>query len=358
LLEVKTSDGLIGLGEPSPYVQHVKEMQSLCGELASAVVGYSVDEAWELTAQDQVLAGCSTRHALIAGLSHALFDISGKMQGKPCWHLLQPPGREADKGQADREVLVYASGGMLYEDQPLELLVEEALAIKERGYTAWKFRPPVPRGLNHYQRAQSPPAIDGRELLEISRKIRSAVGNGFELMVDFGCRIESVDTAASICDGLDELDFLFVEEPIRRDPEMYTRLTNLTRMKVAAGETFCGYQQVEDWVGARRVDIVQPDMNWIGFNDGMKIIAAASELNLTCVPHNWANAVSNAANFHFSAALGKHCPYVEYSVAFNPLRNELVTEPFVPTQGKVRLGATPGLGVDLDHEAVKRFKIT
>lgn len=352
IVKLFTGDGIIGLGEPSPYMDNLSLVDLFEKELIEIYRGKPLNEAWNTLGRSD-RDGSVIKSAALAGLSQALLDAIGKEQDKPCWRLMASPDLETETS-----VKVYASGGMLSDGQPLELLLDEVLMFQEKGFNAWKFRPPIPAHLNHAERTKHPPAVDLEAMLSISRKIRNAVGDDFDLMLDLGCRIPFIKEAKYLCDGLAELNFFMVEEPLPREAGEYVALRNQTEVRISGGETLDSATQIQQWMRLGSLDIVQPDANFLGLYDGMIVGQEALEKNYTVVPHNWANAIANAANVHFATALGKKvAPLMEYSQVFNPLRESFVEDPLIPIEGTINVGHKPGLGLSLNEDVVDAYRI-
>ena len=350
IVVITTASGLTGVGEASSNggdpLEVVQEFEK---RLAERLSGMPTAQAWELAARANRLSGAG--QAAMAAVSQAALDIMGKEAGLACWRLLGD--REAEPGGG---IMAYASGGMLYDDQPPELLLEEAAKIQALGFSAWKFRPPIEKGASHQQRTISPPRFDHRQLVRISRAIRDAVGNPFRLMVDLGCRVDSLDDASWICDALAELDFYMVEEPLPREPANYAALRKHTSLAVAGGESLSSVAQFEPWIEGS-LDIVQPDANLAGMAATRQVALAAQERNLRYIPHNWANGIAHAANVHLAAASSANCPMIETSTVYNPLREALVNELLLPDKGVIQVPNTPGLGVTLNPDAVDHYRM-
>jgi L-alanine-DL-glutamate epimerase-like enolase superfamily enzyme len=84
----------------------------------------------------------------------------------------------------------------------------------------------------------------------------------------------------------------------------------------------------------------------------------AAARNLTVVPHLWKTGLSIAAAVHIAAAT-PHCAFIEYlpeDLCGSRLRKELVKGAPVMTGGKIPVPNTPGLGVELDRDALEQFK--
>ena len=353
LLRVFTDEGIIGIGEPSPYGGRLPELQRAIEERVKPdFLGKNPSEVAKLTRQrdypEPLGLGNAAHNSAIAGMSQALWDIIGKAKNMPVYRLLNP-GVEVK-----HRVRAYASGGMWYEWEDPQRLVEEALRCQAEGYTAWKLRPETPKPASHFERNQNPPPIDVHKFISIAEKLRDSVGDSMDLMVDAGCRFRDVEEARMVGAALHDLDFLLLEEPLPRKIEDYVRLRQLVSIPIAGGECFVSRKQAEKWICAGALNVLQPDGNLAGLHEVMAIAAIGQEHELPLVIHNWANDVSIAANVHLAAAL-PNCHLVEYNVTYNPLRTELVDDPFVPEDGFFYLSDKPGLGIELDEQALERF---
>jgi D-galactarolactone cycloisomerase len=112
--------------------------------------------------------------------------------------------------------------------------------------------------------------------------------------------------------------------------------------------------------------VVQPDLTLCGGLGQAKAIAMLCQLhNLRFSPHVWGSAVGLAAALHFVAALPRYphtdnVPFptlVEYDIGDNPLRDELLTKPLRPLNGRIAVPEGPGLGIELNPEVVEYYRV-
>jgi L-alanine-DL-glutamate epimerase-like enolase superfamily enzyme len=85
----------------------------------------------------------------------------------------------------------------------------------------------------------------------------------------------------------------------------------------------------------------------------------AEERNRLIVPHCWKSAVGIAASAHLAAATTV-CPYIEFlplELSESPLRRELVLDELAVIDGTIRLPGKPGLGIELNRDALARFSV-
>lgn len=354
LIKVKTDSGLFGWGEPSPYGSPIEAMiKTLMDEMRPYLLGKNPHDVSTITQQDETKAkhiyGQAAWSSALAGVSQALWDIIGKEKNLPLYKILNR------KEEVSNKILTYASGGMIYESSSVDLLLEEALEAKDKGFTNWKFRPPSPvSNLSHFERNKNPPAINTEQLIDVSKKLRQKLGDGFGLMIDVGCRISDNETAIMFGKVLDELNFRFFEEPVKRNIEDYHKVTNQLSTPIGIGECFFSAHEFKKWVKADALNTLQPDANFAGITEILKIADLAKEYKKEMILHNWTNAVSMAANAHLAAALPE-CSMLEYSITFNPMRSELITHPFEVKSGYLSLLDAPGLGIEIDQKDLERF---
>src|ERR1043166_6294851 len=108
------------------------------------------------------------------------------------------------------------------------------------------------------------------------------------------------------------------------------------------------------------VDVAQPDVGRVGgLTEARRVCAMAAERKRKIVPHAWKTGISIAAAAHLSAVT-PHCPYIEFQPAAlceSLLRKELVREELEFRDGTIPLPTRPGLGIEVDPDALRRFKV-
>ena len=151
----------------------------------------------------------------------------------------------------------------------------------------------------------------------------------------------------------------------RRSPpdnlDAYARLADAVDTRIAAGDWgFATRFEFEDLMTRGHVDVVQPSsVRSGGISEILKIAEAAYRRGLLCIPHAWSHMVGVAAEVHM-AAVTPNMPYFEYPIAFpdSPIVSELLDPPLVPdADGTIEVPRRPGLGVRLNEETVKRFRV-
>lgn len=349
ILLLHTECGLIGVGEPSPYGGNLDNTINAVKTISRDLLGKKLYDAWMykpgIMPAFSAGYGDMANQAVVAAISHCCIDVLGKKLNLPAYKLFN--------SESSGVVPAYASGGMIYNGQSLDLYLNEAIDCKCLGFKAWKFRPSTPKGADHFQRNKTPPPLNMDELKWVVSSVSDACGKDFKILLDLGCRCEDLAQAKELCAFLENYNVGFVEEPLPRTKKMYTELVNESNVKIAGGETFFTSKQFDDWGRDNAIDVLQPDLNLVGFREGVKILSLAHKYNKKIVFHNWANGISNIANISLSACDLDVCEYVESSIVYNPYRVDLINDPILPLNGKYILSNKPGLGVKLNNANVK-----
>ena len=281
----------------------------------------------------------------IGVLDVAYHDIRGKEVGAPVYDLL------AD-GDVDPEPLdLYASAGMYMEP---EGYAEQARAIRDRGFTAYKYRP------------AGPPETDE----EVVRRIRETVGDDMGVMVDahtwwkLGEKSYSFETVVDVVESMAEYDPYWVEEPVEpADYDAYDRLCDRVDVPVAGGES------EESPEGLLRlaetgVRYLQGDVrHHAGFTGCWRAVeACAGRDDVTFVPHNFGTQLGLVANAHLVAAQPE-TPLLEYPVFGDdtaglypfPLAEDVVADELSIRDGTFEVPDGPGLGIEIDESVVDEY---
>lgn len=350
-LRVHTDDGFIGVGEPSPYGAPLKDMVKILDDfLIPKWIGCNPLDITRLSYQESKKVGYGNvgQNALVAGFSQALWDIYGKIEGKPVYKLINP--------NSNGIIRAYASSGMWYENTSLEEVVDEALSYFKEGFNHYKLRPETPLNAgNHLERNLKPPQVDLKRFINLLQKISFSTKGQLKIMVDVGCRLD-FDQALYLGKAMEELDCFFLEEPIVRDYYELSRLKKKLKIDIAGGENLVSHLQFAPWIDNNAFDYLQPDSNLAGINEIIKIDKLAETNQLKLILHNWTNDINNAANVHLGAAL-KTCQMVETNLTYNPLKGNLLKDNGVSLKkGEFKIKDKPGLGVELDESVLYKYK--
>ena len=342
LVEIFTGKGIVGIGEPSPYGGPDVVKDFIDKNITPGLIGKNPFDVEHLT--KTWMGGPRGSEKAWAGVDCALWDVIGKAKGLPVWKLL------ATDNKPQPHIRMYASGGVEYKwyDKP-EALIEEAVRHKEEGYTAFKFRVGT-----DWQAA----GMTIQKYIPYIRKMREAVGPAMDLMQESNMRL-TLDQCLELCPVLEELKFLWFEEPVQTRAqgalENHLKIrAALKTVKVSGGEGRITCQEFKEWIDRGAYDIVQPDMNNTGLTEGWHIARMAQLKGKICCPHNWHGGLTTMANAALVAAIPNHL-VLELNQTFNPFKEEVFKEPLVVKKGYMDLPDKPGFGVEVIPDIDKKF---
>jgi L-alanine-DL-glutamate epimerase-like enolase superfamily enzyme len=342
LLRLHTDEGLVGIGEAdtSPYLARTMiEMPSshaVARGLEEVLVGEDpshIDRLWDLLFQATYHYGRGgVALHVISAIDMALWDLAGKVAGKPVHELL---------GTATVEpVPVYASEVMPETPDEVRGIAERAVAA---GYRALKL-------------GWGPLGKELRRDEELVRAAREVLGLERELMLDGGMGY-TVESALELLDRLEDVRLYWLEEPFAADDyDSYRRLADATETRIAAGEADSGLKPFRALVDAH-VNVLQPDLARCGsFTVGRGIAALQRESEVDVVPHCFSTGVLVTASLQFVAALPRPT-WSEYSVAESPFVNGVLAQPYTMEDGMLRVPTGPGLGIELDEDMIEAMTV-
>lgn len=345
IVEIETADGVVGWGEcygPSQVARAYIESQ-----YGPRIIGrdaFDVEVIWEdLYNRIKDYGSKGMAISALSGIDIALWDIIGKVCGKPIHKLIG--------GAYRTEVQSYATGLYFIDmDRLIEEAVEEAQEYVAQGFTAIKMK----IGLGS-------PKLD----IERVRAVREAIGGDVRLMVDAN-HCFTVPAAIKLGRELEKLDVEWFEEPISpEDLDGYVEVTRALDMAVAGGENEFTRWGFRDIVTRKAMDIVQPDVCAAGgISECRKIATLAAAHGVECVPHAWGSAIGLAATLHFLAALPDQPPsfrpmppLLEFEQCENPFRDLLTVDPIVQVRGVVQIPTAPGLGIEVKRDVLDRYRV-
>ena len=343
IVEVETDTGLIGHGlssiGPVSTIAHAVE-----ADAGPAILGldpWNHEQVWEKlywTLAPRGQTGIAS-HAM-AAIDVALWDIKGKIADLPVWKLL---------GGARERVPVYATFGFGFYDR--DELVEAACNWKSAGFHALK----MTVGNSALQRRDEPRPLDQviREDVVRVSAVREAVGDDTEIYIDANCSLDFYH-ALELCHRLEPLRLNFFEEPItQNDVRQMADLRRKTTIPLACGQNEGLAFRFRDLMINQAVDVVQPNVVISGgFTQCVKIAAMASAFN---VPIDNGGAWPYH-NQHLHGGLSNG-GLVEYHYSSVQCCKKLFQGLKDPKDGWLQLPDTPGLGFDLNREALNSFRI-
>lgn len=332
LVQVETDEGTTGLGSCSGNGELIEVV--VAKVLKPLVVGMDatdIDEVWErgyIRGGHKEFGTRGIGVVALSGIDMALWDILGKVRGVPVYELLG--------GKCRDKVPVYATA--LYPEEPAAV-AKKARAFAEQGFHGVKIKV----------------GFDLRQDIEIVQAVRRELGKEFSVMTDanqgytLGAGLEAAEAFA-------ESGVFWLEEPLFvEDIEGHAMLRERGKVPIAVGENLHTHYAFENFVVRGAVDFVQPDVARAGgISEIRKIAALAANHKVAVSFHTWGDGVALAASLHLAAAL-EVSTVMELDYTYNPLRSELLYEPPEFRNGFMAAPDKPGLGVELNAEALGKF---
>jgi len=328
LVQIHTDSGIVGIGEaPGPTLPTIRTI--IDEELQQFLVGQDpLRVEWLVHRMEEFSRNWSRIAAYgISGIEIALLDLKGKALGVPVAELLGGFTR-------DRVAVV----GYLFIDEP-EANAAKAGAFVDAGYTELKLK--VGRSF-----------VQDHDTLAA---IRDRVGPDVKIRIDANM-MWSVPAAIKWIRGLEQFDLQYVEQPVLDfDVEGLAQVRRSVPVPIAADEACTDVRSALALIKADACDVlvVYPSEAG-GLTKARQIAALADAAGKWCTIGSWAElGVATAGNLHVVAS-SSNFPFA--SDTHYPLQeSDVLVEPLGMTDGLVEVPRAPGLGVQLDPEAVERL---
>jgi L-alanine-DL-glutamate epimerase-like enolase superfamily enzyme len=329
-VRVETDGGVVGWGEAFGNASSPVTYAAIRDIVAPLAAGAEVNEIAPCIAgmlrRCQSMARNGPVQFAISGLEIALWDIAGKIARAPVWKLLGGSGTK-------RRVPAYAS---LFRLEDENYVRRVAGAAAERGFAAVKLH---------------------EHTVEAVAAARAAIGPDVRLMVDTNCFWEDPADVVDFCRNVEAHDVWWVEEPIypadRYDLMAMTRAR--TRVNIAAGENLGNVNDVHWLLAAKGVDILQPSVAKIGgIGETIKAMDLAQAAGIEAIPHSPFVGPALAATIHIIASRTEE---LVCENRFCDLDANILGAALVAKDGAFDLSDAPGLGLEVDDEALARYRV-
>lgn len=290
---------------------------------------FRLDYSYAPTVQSTVTAAVET----------ACWDIVGKALGQPVWRLLG--------GKCRDRIPAYANGWYTVERDP-KLFAERAREVVRRGYRALKFDPFGAGGLEL-------PRKEKVLAIELVEAVRDAVGPDVEIFIEAHGRF-SPATSIAVARELERFEPAWYEEPVPpEDIEALLTVKNRIGIPVATGERCHTRYEFRQLIERRAADILQPDVTHDGgMLETKKVAAMAETCYIVMAPHNSSGPGCVAASVHLAACLTNFKIQETFDDFSAPWLKEVVRGVPEVKDGFYELPTKPGLGIELDEEAIRR----
>ncbi len=338
---VTTDEGITGYGEGLGPVQPIR---AYLGLLKSFFVGkslYDFDIAAAYCRDRLYHFGFGHNTSVLSGVNVAVYDAIGKTLGVSVHDLIG--GKRSDR------IACYATTGYVTRGAKNTLEMQLSKVDRKR-FDGVKIK--IGKG----------PQSD---LVRV-RIARQILGDDCRLMVDVNGNY-TVDIMLQSLKLIEPYNVQWVEEPLPHgDIRGHAELRARSPIPIATGEGLSSLEEFSTLIEARGVDVVQPAIGRCGgLVEARKIATLAQLHNLRVAPAVWGGAFGLAAGIHFlvSTPTSPHTENVpfpvllEYDIAINPLRDDIVKESLWPEEGGVVVPTGPGLGLSLDMDKVEKYRI-
>jgi L-alanine-DL-glutamate epimerase-like enolase superfamily enzyme len=371
LVQVLADSGAVGLGEAFPAVRGTGRgmcelvrwaLPVLQGE-DPANIDRLVQRLYRTYTNRGAAHTASTLRATIAGVEIALWDLAGKALNAPVYKLLGGKFRDRIRLYADCHAGVTNTRVEVFEQAEEQgaytpaAYGRRAREMTAQGFAMVKFdlqrldsTMPDP-----FNRTLSPSEI--RTAVEQLTAVREAVGPDVEIALDVMSAID-IPSAIRLSRALADLNLLWMEEPV--PPENLHSLAQVAAQSpipICTGENLYTLFQFEELFRLNAAHIVEPDFQKTGLLEGKRIADLAASHYIPVAPHCVATPVGTMASVHLCAALSNFLA-LEFHESDIPWWPSLAKGGAHRIEnGELRVPETPGLGVDLDYDAVREHLV-
>ena len=343
-VKVETDAGIHGWGEAYSQYDRDRAVMAQLESLGPYLTGRSPFDIKHFTqfAFDDYAArrGSVELFCAISGIEQALWDIVGKATKQPVYNLLG--GRYRDK------IRVYANGWSYGMKEPADY-ARAAESVVRQGFSAIKFDP-LPSPWRSYI-----PQEHERRAIRVVKAVRDAVGPDVDLLIEQHRRLAPMH-AIRLDKQLAEFNLYWMEESCQAEfPDELARIRREIGVPMVIGEATYTKTGFRPLLEKRAADILNPDVACVGGILELKEIAAMAEPFLVAVsPHNYnSTLVALASTVHASATMPNFI-ITEYFLPFVEFCDTISPNQLKPKNGYIDLPTAPGLGIDVDEEALKK----
>ena len=340
-VKISTDEGITGWGEA--LGDKGETIAAAIKELSRCLVGQDptrIEHHWQVMYRGAFWRGGPILNAAISGVEIALWDILGKSLNAPVWQLLG--------GKCRERIRVYAnigSGEESEDERQLKYGYSKGWIemIEKKKITAIKFGP---------LEAMRP--VEGwgkmKKAVERVKKMREKIGDDVDMLVECHGRL-SPAMAIVFCEEIAPFHPFFVEEAcLPENIDGMTQITDKVKVPIATGERLFTKFAFSQLLEKTKVAVIQPDLSICGgIMEGKKIAAMAESYYVAVAPHNAYGPILTAASLQLDTCIPNFIIQEYCSLGEGTLK-----EPFQIKDGYIDIPEKPGLGIELDEEAIKK----
>jgi D-galactarolactone cycloisomerase len=344
IVRVAAEDGTVGYGECwGPIAGNQQVVEKIIAPLVVGQDPLATGRLWqEVLFKLRWSYHSFAPYSALSGIDIALWDLKGKLMGRPVYELLG--------GAFRTQVPAYATGHYFRRvdrlEEQIDVVRKEAVENLGKGFRRLKLK--IGLGLLGWG-----PEAD----IALMQAMREEVGDEIPIMVDANCAYQ-IPAAMKVGRAAEELDIGWFEEPLPpTDIDGYCQLSRDLDVPIAGGESWALLSEFADIFRRRAVTVAQPDVCSAGGITEVKRIAdLANALNISCYPHVWGTPIAIAASLHVLATLPGEV-LLEFDQSANPIRERLLSRVVaVNAQGSVEVPTGPGLGIEVDEDQLEAFR--
>jgi L-rhamnonate dehydratase len=331
-MRIKTSGGIEGLYGPfEPAAALIVQ-----AELAKFLIGKDAlagEVLWDKMYRSDRQSRDGIYMMAISAVDNTIWDIRGKYYGVPVYRLLGGPSRDS--------VEMYAS--CLGSSLELESVRKRCLAVKAMGFRRQKW-------FMGYGPGSGPEGM--RKNVELVKTLRETLGEDYDLMFD---AFSGWDQAYALewAHKVEQYHPRWMEEVTHPEKiDSFAAIHRGTTIPIASGEHFYGRWEVERYLQADALSVVQADPEWCGgISELLKIGTVCSLHDIPLIPHGHGlpaaiHAIASQSPMTF--------PLGEYLILKMQHYYHFEKHPLVPENGHIHLPTGPGFNVELDPAKIEK----
>ena len=361
-VRIHTDEGISGVGEAGlAYDWGHSAAAAMIKEIAEAVLigfdPFSTEKLWSRLLRWSFwgLGGGPVLYAAMSAIDTALWDIKGKALGLPVYQLLG--------GKTNDKLRTYASQLQFDWDTECKKLIhpeeyaEAALKAVAQGYDAVKVDPIVydADGQSSFDRTKLFTQPQMRLFGNRLRAIRDAVGPDVDIIFE-SHSLMGAASAIQMGEVIEEVGCMMYEEPVNYlNSAIHKKVADNVKVPIAGGERLYHRWDARPYFEDQSIDVLQPDVGLCGgFTEAKKVCDYADVYDIRVQAHVCGGPVATAASLHLETAIPNFLIHEHHTYAIKDWNRELCIQDPQPKDGFFQAPDTPGIGIELNDEVVKR----
>lgn len=354
-VKIYTNQGIIGHGEGVDATPGTYHLVKMMGRRIQGQNPLNVNRLFENIRRSGFFEGAQAGMfiSVLTAVETALWDIAGKAFGVPVYQLLGGKFRDS--------VRVYMDTALYQNRLPVPGdFAKAAREAVDMGFSAVKFDLDQANDPNKYDRynwTASPAEL--QRMYDQMAAARKEVGPNIDICADMHGRYDAI-TGEKVAKMLEPLNLMWLEEPIpAENADAYRKITESTSTPICAGENHYLAHGFRPLLESGAVDIIMPDLQKCGgLGEGQRIANLANLYYVPFAPHMVASYLGAMACAHVCASVPNFM-IMEWQIYFHkdPMFKEIVKfeGEMVEKNGFIKVRDTPGIGVEINEEGMKKY---